>query len=307
MRIAVIGTGAIGGYFGGRLAAAGEEVVFVARGENLRALRARGLKVESPQGDFAVSRLNVTDNLSGIGSVDLVLVGVKAWQVPEVAPALGPLIGDDTAILPLQNGVEASGLLAAEHGERHVLAGMCRIVSMVVKPGHIRHLGVEPCVVFGELDGRSSGRVTAIMDVFEGAGVGVESPADIWASIWGKFAFIASFGGVGAVARAPAGVMRSTPGTRELLELAMREVCAVAVEKNVTLSHDTVDKAMAFLDGMPLDATSSMQRDIMNGRPSELESQNGAVVRIGKETGVATPVHRFIYNALLPMETLARG
>ncbi len=178
---------------------------------------------------------------------------------------------------------------------------------MVVGPGHIRHLGVEPCVVFGELDGRGSERVTAIMDAFEGAGVGVESPANIWGSIWEKFAFIASFGGVGAVTRAPGGVMRSTPGTRELLESAMREVCEVSGAKNVTLGNDTVGKAMAFLDGMPADATSSMQRDIMNGRPSELEAQNGAVVRIGKEAGVATPVHRFIYNALLPMETLARG
>ena len=178
---------------------------------------------------------------------------------------------------------------------------------MIVKPGHIRHLGVEPCVAFGELDGGGSERVTAIIDAFEGAGVGVQTPADIWVSIWEKFAFISSFGGVGAVTRAPAGVMRSTPGTRELLESAMREVCEVAGAKNVTLSNDTVGRAMTFLDGMPPDATSSMQRDIMNGRRSELESQNGAVVRIGEETRVATPVHRFIYNTLLPMETLARG
>ena len=307
MRVAVIGAGAIGGYFGGRLAAAGEDVVFVARGAHLSALRATGLKVDSPNGDFVVPVVEATEDLSTIGPVDLVLVGVKAWQVPDVADAIHPLIGRETVLLPLQNGVEASGQFASVHGERHVLTGMCRILSMIVAPGHIRHLGVEPCVVLGELDSRPTARTAGIVTVFERAGVAARNPSDIWRAIWEKFLFIASFGGVGAVTRVPAGVLRRNAGSRELLASAMREIYEVALAKHVMLPHDAVATSLKFLDGMPADATASMQRDIMEGRPSELESQCGAVVRIGKDIGVATPVHRFLYHSLLPMETLARS
>ncbi len=307
MRVAVIGAGAIGGYFGGRLAAAGESVVFIARGVQLDALRTSGLKVESPDGDFVVRDVEATDDATTVGPVDLIVSAVKAWQVPDVAKAIDPLVGDDTVILPLQNGVEASGQFAAMHGERRVLTGLCRIVSMLVAPGHVRHLGVEPCVVLGELDGRQTARAAGIVSLFEGAGVASKNPEDIWRAMWEKFLFIASFGGVGAVTRAPAGVMRSMPGTRKLLESAMDEIRQLAMARRVILPEDAVPKALAFLDGMPPDATASMQRDITQGRPSELESQNGAVVRIGKELGVRTPVHEFIYHALLPMETAARG
>jgi len=306
-RVAVIGAGALGGYFGGRLAAAGENVVFIVRGAHLDALRTTGLKVESPNGDFAVPHVEATDDPSAAGPVDLVVVAVKAWQVPEVAETIKPLVSDTTVILPLQNGVEASGQLAAVHGEQRVLTGMCRIVSMLVTPGHIRHLGVEPCVVLGELHGRQTPRTADVVSLFEGAGVGSRNPSDIWSAIWEKFLFIASFGGVGAVTRAPAKVMRSMPGTRRLLESAMGEIYELAQAKGVSLRDDAAVRSLAFLDGMPADATASMQRDIMEGRPSELESQNGAVVRLGKEAGVPTPVHEFLYDSLLPMETAARS
>ena len=305
-RVAVIGAGALGGYFGGRLAAAGENVVFIVRGAHLGALRATGLRVESPNGDFVVPDVDATDDPATAGPVDLVVVAVKAWQVPEVAKAIEPLMHDTTVILPLQNGVEAPGQLAAVHGEQRVLTGMCRIVSMLVEPGHIRHLGVEPCVVLGELDGRQTPRAANIVSLFEKAGVGSKNPSDIWSAIWEKFLFIASFGGVGAVTRAPAEVMRGMPETRNLLESAMGEIYQLAQAKGVSLRDDAVARSLAFLDGMPPDATASMQRDIMEGRPSELESQNGAVVRLGEASGVPTPVHEFIYHALLPMETLAR-
>ncbi len=307
MRMAVVGTGGIGGYFGGRLAAGGEDVVFIARGRHLEALRRQGLRVESPLGDFAVSPVEATDTPDEVGPVEFVLVAVKAWQVPETAKFIKPLVGSSTVILPVQNGVEATAQVAAVRGEDRVLAGFCRILSMIVEPGHIRHLGVDPCMVFGETAGAPTDRVRKIAAAFENAGVGVRTPSDIWPSLWEKFLFIASLGGVGAVTRSPAGVMRSTPGTREMLEAAMSEIQQLAVARGVSLKGDAVGKSLAFVDNMPEDATASMQRDIMEGRPSELESQNGAVVRLGEIAGVATPVHRFIYHALLPMENQARS
>ncbi len=306
MRIAVIGAGGIGGYFGGRLAAVGEDVVFVVRGKHLEALRSHGLRVESPLGDFAVPSVEASDTPEEVGSVDVVFVAVKAWQVPEIGDFIKPLIGPSTVILPVQNGVEAAQQLAAVHGADRVLAGLCRILTMIVAPGHIRHLGVEPCIVFGETAGAPTERVKNIAAALSNAQVGVRTPSNIWPPLWEKFLFIASFGGVGAVTRSPAGTMRSTAGTREMLRAAMSEIQLLARAKGVSLADNVVDKSLAFLENMPEDATASMQRDIMEGRPSELESQNGAVVRLGEIAGVATPVHRFIYHALLPMENEAR-
>lgn len=307
MRIAVIGTGGIGGYFGGRLAAGGEDVVFIARGKNLEALRTNGLRVESPLGDFSVPAVEATDQPDEAGPVELVLVAVKAWQVLEIGDFIKPLVGPSTVILPVQNGVEATEQLAAVHGEGNVLAGFCRILSMIVEPGHIRHLGMDPCVVFGETAGAPTDRVKKIASAFDKSRVGVRTPTDIWPPLWEKFLFIASFGGVGAVTRSPAGLMRSTKETREMLQASMSEIRLLAEARGVSLKGDAVGKSLSFLDNMPADATASMQRDIMEGRPSELESQNGAVVRLGEIAGVATPVHRFIYHALLPMENQARS
>jgi len=308
MRIAIFGTGAVGGYFGGRLAQAGEEVVFIARGEHLRALLSRGLRVDSLKGDFVLDPVQATDDPAGVGAVDAVLVGVKAWQVPEAAQAMRPLVGPDTFVVPLQNGVEAPAQLAAVLGAEHVLGGLCRIMSFIAGPGHIRHAGAEPYIAFGELDNRSSERAERLRQAFERAtGLTVEIPPDIQAALWGKFLFIASFSGVGAVTRAPAGVLRGVPEARRLLEQAMQEIINVASAYDIELPDDIVGKTMAFVDGLPPGGTASMQRDIIEGRPSELDSQNGAVVRLGQEVGVATPLHSFIYHSLLPLELQARG
>jgi len=209
MRIAVFGTGAVGGYFGGRLAQAGEEVVFIARGEQLRALRERGLRVDSVEGDFALYPVQAAGDPTQVGNVDVVLVGVKAWQVTEAAQAMRPLVGPETFVVPLQNGVEAPDQLAAVLGAERVLVGLCRIVSLSVAPGHIRHAGMEPYVALGELDNRPSERAQRLRDAFTRAGVTAEIPPDIQAALWSKFLFIASFSGVGAVTRSPAGVLRS--------------------------------------------------------------------------------------------------
>lgn len=308
MQIAVFGAGGVGGYFGGRLAQAGEAVTFIARGEHLRAIRERGLRVDSLLGDFVIQPARATDSPAEVGPVDAVLLGVKAWQVREAAEAMRPLIGPATFVAPLQNGVEAPDELAAVLGREHVLGGFCRIIALIAGPGHIRHAGGQPYIAFGELDNQRSERVERLRAAFSrAAGLTVDVPADIRAAMWEKFLTIASFSGVGAVTRAPIGVIRSVPETREMMVGVMREIIAVANARGIPLGEDAVQRALTFRDSLPSDSTASMQRDIMEGRPSELEWQNGAVVRLGREVGVETPLNAFIYHSLLPQELRARG
>ncbi|MDQ4147303.1 MAG: 2-dehydropantoate 2-reductase [Pseudomonadota bacterium] len=308
MRIAIVGAGAVGGYFGGRLAQAGEDVVFLARGEHLKALQTRGLRVDSSTGDFAIQHVRATDDARQVGEVDAVLLCVKAWQVAEVARVLHPLLGSETCVAPLQNGVEAPATLAAELGSEHVLGGLCSLIAFLVAPGHIRHVGGAPFIKFGELHNRRSERVAQLRRAFERAqGLTVEVPADIEAALWEKFLFIASWGGVGALTRAPIGIIRAQPGTRRILKQTMLEILEVARARKIGLSSDAPAAAMALLDEMPANGTASMQRDIMCGQPSELEAQTGAVMRLGREAGVETPINTLIYESLLPMEMRARG
>ena len=307
MRIAIYGTGGVGGYFGGRLAQAGEEVIFIARGAHLEAIRTHGLKVKSIKGDFHIQPAQASDDPAQVGVVDAVLLGVKAWQVPEAAQALRPLLAEHSFVVPLQNGVEAPEQLAAVLGKAHVLGGMCQISARLAAPGEIHHLGIEPYIAFGELDGKPSPRVESLHQAFTRAGVNAAAPADILAAMWNKFMFIASISGIGAVTRAPVGVVRSLPETRTLLLRALQEVQAVARARGVSLPQDAVEQRLAFIDSLPAGVLTSMQRDIADGRPSELESQNGAVVRMGRQAGVPTPVHDFLYACLLPQEKRARG
>jgi 2-dehydropantoate 2-reductase len=306
MRIAIFGTGAVGGYFGGRLAVSGEDVTFIARGDTLQTLGTQGLRVESIKGDFVVQPARATDTPTDVGAVDVVLVAVKAWQVPEVATAMRPLVGLGTVVIPLENGVEAPAQLAAVLGGEHVAGGLCHLVAFQVAPGHVRHVALEPDVAFGELDCRENPRLEHLKRAFDRAGVKAEIAPDIQVAMWEKFLFIASLSGLGAVTRAPAGVVRALSGTRHLLKSAMAEIVAVARARGARLPDDAAARTLAFIDALPEEATASMQRDILAGRPSELEAQNGAVVRLGMETGVATPVNSFIYDALLPQELRAR-
>ncbi|HEX6614904.1 MAG TPA: 2-dehydropantoate 2-reductase [Gemmatimonadales bacterium] len=308
LTIAVFGTGATGGYFGGRLAEAGEDVRFVARGAHLAALREHGLAVESVAGDFRVQPVRAAADPAELGPVGVVLVAVKAWQVPEAAEAMRPLVGERTFVVPLQNGIEAPGQLAAVLGAERVLGGFCSILASLDGLGRIRHMGVVPYVAFGELDGSRSARAEALRDAFARTrGVTVEVPADIRAAMWNKFLFIAALSGVGAVTRVPVGVIRSVPETRELLRQALGEIYSLALRSEVALPADAVARTLAFIDGLPPDGTASMQRDVLAGRPSELEAQVGAVVRLGERLGVEVPVHRTLYAALLPQERRARA
>lgn len=307
MRIAIYGAGAVGGYFGGRLAQSGQELVFIARGEHLRAMQSGGLKVDSIKGDFTVHPVQATDDPSRAGIVDAVLLGVKAWQVPEAALAIQPFIGEGTFVVPLQNGVDAPSQLAAVLGKGAVVGGLCRIASQLASPGYIRHTGIEPYIAFGELDNRTSDRTRRLRAAFEEAGVKVEIPEDINAAIWEKFIFIATISGVGAVTGAPVGITRNLPETRKLLRQVLQEIVAVAKGRQVRLDEDIQNKVLAIIDGLPEGTLASMQRDILEGRPSELGSQTGAVVRLGLEAGVPTPANTFIYQSLLPKELKARG
>lgn len=307
MRIVVFGTGGVGGFFGGRLAHAGDDVTFIARGEHLRAIKASGLKVDSTLGDFVVVPAKATDDVSEVGEVDLVIVGVKAWQVSEAARAMKPLVGPGTTVLPLQNGVDAVAQLVAELGADRIIGGLCRIVSLVVGPGHIKHAGFTPSIVIGEIDDRRTDRITRIEQLFKRAGLEITVAPDIQAALWTKFLFIASFSGVGAMANAPAGVLRSDPKWRAQILHAMEEIYALAQARKIKLSPNSIDNAIASVNALPEDATSSMQRDIAAGRPSELESQNGAVVRLARESGVQVPTHALIYETLKPLDQKARA
>ena len=233
---------------------------------------------------------------------------VKAWQVPEAAVALLPMLGPNSVVVPLQNGVEAADQLAKVVGGPRVLGGLCRMVSFLDGPGRIRHAGVEPEVELGERDGRRSGRVAALQGAFDGViGVTVRVRDDIEVAVWEKFLFIAPVSAVGAVTRAPIDVFRRISETRLMLEDAMREVSALARARGVALAPDAVERTLRFVDGLPSGATASMQRDLMDGRPSELESQAGAVVRLARESGVPVPVSECLYRSLLPAELRARS
>lgn len=306
MRIAVFGAGGVGGYFGGRLALAGNDVVFIARGAHLQALCEQGLRVKSIQGDFTVSSVRATDDPAQAGQVDLVLVAVKAWQMPDVAPAIRPLMGPETVVLPLQNGLEAASQLAEVLGDAAVLGGTCAIYSYIEAPGCIEHIGIEPTVTIGERDRVARPRTGAIRQCLEEAGIAAQVAPDINVPLWEKF-FVLRWGIIGAVTRAPAGVLRRLPQMRDMIDQAGREVIRVAHAHGVPLAEDMLQRNMELLDSLPSQATTSLQRDVMAGRPSEIDAQAGALVRLGQRVQVPTPLHTFLFHSILPLELQARG
>jgi 2-dehydropantoate 2-reductase len=291
---------------GGLLARSGTEVAFVARGAQLAALRERGLGVESPRGSFRLERVEASDDPAALAPADVVLVAVKAWQVAEVAPRLPSLVARDGFAVPLQNGVEAADTLARALGEERVVGGLAHCAVWLEAPGAVRHVGELLRVTVGERRGGASARLEALAGALRAAKVDVVLSADIDAAVWEKFLFIASFGGVGAITRAPVGVVRSLPETRALLTAAMEEIATLARTRGVRIASDAVARALATIDAFPPDVTASMQRDLQAGRPSELFDQTGAVVRMAKAARVAAPVNDVIFGALLPQEQAAR-
>jgi 2-dehydropantoate 2-reductase len=299
MRVAVVGTGAVGGYFGGRLAQGGAELVVIARGAQLEAIRRDGIRIESVAGDAVVRPAECGDAPARVSPVEVVLLGVKAWQVASVAHGLAPLLAPGGCVLPLQNGIEAPGQIDQALGAGHALGGLCRILSEVIGPGRIRHSGIEPYVAFGELAGGESPRVRRLLEAFARApGVRAELLPDIRLGMWRKFLLIAGWGAVAASSGAPIGIIRAEPELRRQLLEAMQEIVQVGRAEGVALGESDVRDALALLDGAPADGTTSLQRDLAAGRPAEVDAQIGAVVRLARAAGVPTPYHAAVLRGL---------
>lgn len=308
MRIAIVGAGGVGGYFGGRLAQNDpHNTFFIVRGATLAAMRRNGMRVDSVNGNFVVDRPNATDDASSIGPVDAVLLTVKTSNIGEALQSIKPIVGRDTVVVPLENGIEAPDEIAAALGREHAAGGLCGIISFIVEPAHIRHVATEPFVMFGELDNRRTPRIDRLCETMRAAGIKTDIPSDIQHSMWTKFLFIAPMSGLGAITRVPVGVWRAMPETRAIAVGAVRELIAVASARGIDLGKDAEERTMARFDGLAAEATSSLQRDIMQGKPSELEAQLGAVVRLGRASKVPTPVFEMLYSALLPQERQARA
>lgn len=298
MRIAVMGTGGIGGYFGGRLAQAGHEVVFVARGAHLAALRAHGLRVESPLGDFHLPRIAVTDDPAGIDAVDIVLFGVKLWDTLDAAEAVKPLVRADTGVVSFQNGVVADDVLRQVLGADAVIGGVSYIAATIAEPGLIRHTGTLQRLVFGEYDGTLSSRVRRFRDACAEAGIDVETSDRIEQVIWEKFVFLVGLSGTTSLARSPIGPIRSHPRSRAFLHDVMAEVVQVARAEGVPLPADYADDRLAFVDTVSEGMTSSMHQDLERGNRIEVAWLSGDVVERGARLGVPTPCNRAIYDIL---------
>ena len=307
MHIVVFGAGGVGGFFGGRLAQAGEKVTFIARGEHLQAMRLNGLKVENPTGNFLVKPVVATDDISQVRDIDVILMCVKTWQIPEAARAIQPVLGPETYVIPLENGVEAPGQLSEILGEQRVLGGLCGIFSHIAAPGVIRHTGADPFIALGELTNCPTERVESFLQVLQNAGIDCEIPTDIYRALWRKFLLVAGLDGVGALTRVPVSRFRMQPESRRMVEDIARECYTLGIAEGIDLPTDSVGVVMNSLDLIPPDTIVSMQRDIMNNRPSELEQMNGAIVRMGQKHGIPTPVNEFVYNSLLPQENNARS
>lgn len=306
LRIAVIGVGAIGGLYGARLLQAGHHVSFVARGATLAALQRDGLFIESIDGDLHLPSVTVTDDPATIGEVDVVLVAVKATQIEGIAPSLRPLLGRETAVVPTQNGVEASAQLAAALGDAHVLEGLCRVIVEQSGPGRIRHFAVSPIIEFGPrlrtpADAPARVQIEPFRAALESAGIKAIVADHMDIALWEKFLFIEPFGLVGAATRVALGHMRAVPETRALISQCLAEVQAVSVAAGVPLTDAAVAETWKRYDGLPPESTSSMQRDIVAGRLTEYDAQTGSLIRLAQQYGVPVPAHQVLHAALLPM------
>jgi len=307
MHIAIMGTGGVGGYYGGLLARAGQDVTFIARGAHLAAIRATGLQIKSVHGDFVVSPAKATDAPPEIGPVDLVLFATKTYQTDEAARAIQPVIGPDTLVLPLQNGVDAADRIGAVVGMEHVLGGATWLSAAIEAPGLVGQYSQFRRIGLGEMDGTKSARAQAVCDAFGTTGVTMEISDNILKVLWTKYAFIASVSALGSLTRVTFGQYRAVPETRAVLAAAIREVVAVARAKGITLEADVVDKTLAFIDNSAATIKPSMQRDVEAGRASELEAMVGTVGRTGEQSGVPTPVMNLAYALLKPRELWARS
>jgi 2-dehydropantoate 2-reductase len=298
MRIAIMGSGGVGGYFGARLAAGGDEVTFLARGAHLAAMRERGLMVESPLGDIKLSRVRASDDPNAIGPVDLVMIAVKLWDTEQAARQIEPLARHGASVVSFQNGVQKDDVLRRVLGDAAVLGGVCYIGASIAGPGVIRHVGTMQRLVFGEYDGHRSPRAETLLEACRRAGIDAELSTDIKRAIWEKFVFLVAMSGATSSIRLPIGPIRQNPRTRALFLDLMREVVAVGRASGIALAEDFPEQRIAFLEGLPAEMTSSMHNDLERGNRLEVDWLSGAVVEIGKSVGVATPLNRAVRDIL---------
>jgi 2-dehydropantoate 2-reductase len=300
MKIAVIGTGGVGGYFGGRLAESGNDVRFVARGRHLEEMKRCGLKVKSRLGDILIKPVKATETTAEIGPVDLVFIAVKLWDTDAAIAAAKPLLGPDTMVVSLQNGIEAVDRLVAAFGRAHVLGGVCHIAAVISGPGIILHTGTMARLTIGELDGSASARLDAITAACKKAKIDFIASPEIDKAVWHKFVFLSSFSGVTTLTRLPKGPIMAEPETRALLKAAIAETVAVAQARGIKLADDLPDALIKFAETLPDDMKSSMLGDLERGARLELPWLSGTVAKLGESLGVPTPVHRVIFQALKP-------
>jgi 2-dehydropantoate 2-reductase len=306
MKIMIMGSGGVGAYYGGLLAKQGHTVTFIARGAHLEAMKSNGLEVKSIHGDFEVKPVQVTDRPAEAGVMDLILFCVKTYDTDEAVEALRPALGPRTAIISLQNGVDAAERIGNALGLQHVLGGVTYLSSAVEAPGVIKQVSQFRRIVFGELDGSPSERVRLIHEALEPTGIAVETTEAIQKVLWTKFVFISAASGLGSLTRLPIGDYRSIPETRATIAALMREVQAVSNAQGIQLDGDVVGNSLKFMDGAAPQIKASMQLDVEAGRRTELESMIGVIGRRGRQVGVPTPVADFIYASLLPLEQKAR-
>ncbi|MFL1894704.1 ketopantoate reductase family protein [Aquimarina sp. 2-A2] len=307
MHIVIVGVGGVGGFFGGKLIQSGCKVTLIARGANKKAILAQGLHIKSVDGDFKVHPHLVTDDVSRVEPADLILLCTKSWQVKDAANQIKHLIKKNTLVLPLQNGADNAEKALEILDKEHVIGGLCKIYSKIEAPGIINHFGFVPEIIFGALPTISNDRLEEVSTLFDKAKIKNKIAKDIQAAIWQKFLFIATVSGLGGLTRATLGVLYEDKNLRDLLERTAQEIYSVAKAKRINLPEDSVSAVMNIIKNQPFNATASTQRDIMEGRPSELENFNGFIVREGERLGVPTPVNSFIYYCLMPMEKKARA
>jgi 2-dehydropantoate 2-reductase len=306
MKIAIMGTGGVGGYYGGLLSQTGHDVTFIARGAHLQAMRDRGLQVKSVHGDFTVSPAKATDKPSQIGQVDVIIFATKTYQTDEAAKSINPIVGKDTVVVSLQNGIDAADSIGAVVGMEHILGGATWLSAAIEEPGVIGQYSQFRRIVLGEFTGQTTKRLKAVYDALQATGATVETSDNILKVLWTKFVFIAPVMAMGSLTRVTFGEYRSVPESRAVLIDALSEVAAVAKAKGVLLDADVVAKTLAFIDSSAPGIKPSMQRDVESGKRSELESMIGVVVRMGMQYKVPTPVMQFAYAMLKPGELKAQ-
>jgi 2-dehydropantoate 2-reductase len=299
MRIAIVGSGGLGGYFGGRLAAAGVDVTFLARGAHLNALRTVGLRIESPNGNLHLPRVSATDDASTVGAVDVVFFAVKLYDTESALPLLPPLIGPDTVVIPFQNGVESVEMLTLAVGRPHLASGTSYVQASIAEPGVIRHIALDR-LIFGELDGARTPRLEQLFEVCRDAAVSPTLSDHIEVEIWSKFVHLSVLSGMTSVTRSTVGPLRDDPDLFAMWQAALVETIAVGRAKGIDLPRSLFDDLITLLQQIPAQAGSSMLQDLERHRRLELPWLSGAVVRMGRALDVETPIHRFITTVLQP-------